>query len=1026
MFAQGSSSRNPSVRPSISALQSLKRRKVGPGSTTSKVRGPLPGKRLKIASGENIVDLLSNDSESASPAPKIARQTQSVAAAPLVPPAFPVAATPPVPPAPLFAVPAKNKIDITGVLNLGTMITQGLHYPGNKIRDIFVSLEGLLKNAETKTKIDNFLQEYKITAISLFDQIKTLNPDVLEKIKKYCLLIDYIDHVHDFKRCSIFMDQLNILLVLSELNLTGFQVCGAGDNININRSHELQELCINNIVNILRNAGITVPDIQKEVFLQTDIVTTAQNPYKNGLLFYSESGRNCDPQQEKTVYALADGAGHAGITLDQVMSAPSDKNDEIKDIMDLTHDTDGNLTMSDQKQARKIEMLGGIASSTFDPNTTGKGFFVTVEYKLTKSTGNKLKISTDTNKRKADELMQDTFTLKLKLIKQNPRTANCPGITVNGICSILKSIVGKDFFPNAERGGGSDVIGIEIVSKNFDEKENGGKLLAFMLGLSKLCCDKIDETELIDAQGNPAEFIGNVTTADGYIWAGHFYKWLSGKYRIAPTIYRQTSGGWFIRPGVYNTATETSYRFIRAINLHYWMNPTVSGLFKVPGIIDSYNALLKNLKDVLQTAAYIINNSNTSDNDIYAFLSAIGLLDDFHYIQENYENLRIKLNAFIAAIKNGETGKVLTKLLVEIPFLEDVFAIKHIGLISENQDTLLLTGDITEYRLLRVDKPLADEEESLREFFIKLGYYYHISVPTQLTKEQLDLIEKDIQNKSFDDLNAGINGVSQFLKPLSEKQKLYLDAIKSNATNIRELYEGYKTVKASLDALVTSKRIETTDFTLLTLLSEEAMPYTELLDNYEIDDNGYLTIRLKKQAKYSITVKSAVTRTLEYVEDEPGQYSWDEKTWTLTGQLQMEMLPKLSLLMYNKSKRAEATMSKRLIGKANATMEQYISKDANIMFLFFKSLIPERFNEYLSEDEFNDAYYTSIESSYKNVKVLYKKIFEAFLPLENTFPQTQQGFKRAREGGKRKSKKQKITKQKRNKNRKTRKNAMSR
>lgn len=108
---------------------------------------------------------------------------------------------------------------------------------------------------------------------SYYDQYETMDTQKKAKFDelyfKYCLLIDYVDMVHDITTCFDFM-----LIILKErdtnyyklLNNLIMELCGGNyANIKIKKSHEIQRRLLNNYIDDLRSIGFLLPYIEDPV-----------------------------------------------------------------------------------------------------------------------------------------------------------------------------------------------------------------------------------------------------------------------------------------------------------------------------------------------------------------------------------------------------------------------------------------------------------------------------------------------------------------------------------------------------------------------------------------------------------------------------------------------------------------------------------------------------------------------------------------------------------------------------------------
>ena len=166
-------------------------------------------------------------------------------------------------------------------------------------RDYFsLQFEGVLK-----TNLHSLIQNNSTYITSLDLQKKTYyhqlqeqkaiqNPRFIELYKKYSLLIDYVDMVHDITKCFDFLlkvlkvndnDSFILLKKLIE------DLCGGSFyNIRIKRSHEIQRRLLNEYIDELRLMGFLISYVEDPVAITSVNATTMANDIK---ICARESGR---------------------------------------------------------------------------------------------------------------------------------------------------------------------------------------------------------------------------------------------------------------------------------------------------------------------------------------------------------------------------------------------------------------------------------------------------------------------------------------------------------------------------------------------------------------------------------------------------------------------------------------------------------------------------------------------------------------------------------------------------------------
>jgi hypothetical protein len=354
--------------------------------------------------------------------------------------------------------------------------------------------------------------------------------------------------------------------------------------------------------------------------------------------FYLESGRIPDINliQPKTIYSIYDACQHSGISYNQVAE------NNLNEYNNLVN----NQIVSSYIEPYTIGLYGNLVNAIFYPSQ----MFLQIKF-------------------------QDYY-LNIKLL-------NNGGISVN---SILNYFQLNHEFPNAERGRGNDqqtfVAETNVKDRNY---------LIFLSTCMKTVCDKIVSTEL-----TPKPYIGNISTTDGYIWAGVTYKYLLGEYPILPTIYESVKNGWNVKPGIYDVSQQISDRIVRLLHLYsiFNMNEELKYLieYKFKGfqinklIIESYYNLIFNYYKIILTSQKILNETTTIDN-VFNFLSAIKIINEFNIINKTITELKNNLDNYVRNPDNIE-------LLLKIPLFEDVLKLKTAEEAMNNQQTIVYETDI--------------------------------------------------------------------------------------------------------------------------------------------------------------------------------------------------------------------------------------------------------------------------------------------------------------------------------------------
>lgn len=522
--------------------------------------------------------------------------------------------------------------------NFSTFISEYV----NNIFNIKININTSLKDIATTVPIPavKYNLNSETLQVQIENNIKATN--VFNKLEYNCRLIDYVDCVHDFKSCNRDIE--------SKLGISNINLCTENDNINIDKSHKIQETCIEEMYKILINSGITVPTLNKSFFIPKDELNKyliSRNINKKSI-FYLESGRTPDIEgtdakiQEKTIGAIYDGCGHSGISFNDV----KDNNKLNTYIEKNSNDVNTDFIKNNNYV---IKMYGNLVTVNFYPQSMS------------------LKVlNNKTNK-----------SIKIELI-------NNAGITVN---SILTKFDLYGTFPKAERGTGNETSNFNIIEDQIqndeDQIQNDENEKIFLATCLKTVCDKIVSTEI-----NPDVKITDITTVDGYVWAGVTYKYLIGEYSQLPTIYESVKNGWNVRPGIYDMSKEISENIIRVLHLMIYFKIDIPekfsekfrGFISDNNIIEQYTNLFKNHYDTYKNC--ITNfNTLTINQNVFYFLSYIKILSGYFTIEEKIKGLKEKLEIF----KNDPN----TINLFNIPLLEDIFKNTNIDDAMNNQQTLI-------------------------------------------------------------------------------------------------------------------------------------------------------------------------------------------------------------------------------------------------------------------------------------------------------------------------------------------------
>ena len=455
----------------------------------------------------------------------------------------------------------------------------------------------------------------------------------MNKLYNICKIIDYVDCVHDFKSCN---ESIRKVLNIAQKQL---DLCSAGENINIDKSHIIQDNCVKDMFKILQASNIIVPTLNESFFIPSDKINEYIKSKNYSPKFYLESGRtpNVDDSliQPKTLGAIYDGCAHSGISYNDA------KNESKLASYKRMYNDVVNTNIEDYK----ITMYGGEVTAIFKPSSMQLAIYMTK----------------DTTKRIIIELINNT------------------GITVNSVLSSFPQL--QEIFSKAERGEGNEKQTYRVIYV-LPETDPYYIFLATCL---KTVCDKVASTEI-----TPKTFINDITTTDGYVWAGVTYKYLIGEYDILPTVYETVKNGWRVRTGIYNINQEISDSIIRVLHLLHLNGVNINLItgfeaFKInSGIIESYKNMLKNHNTVAIYCKEIIDKTYTGN--VFDFISSLKILKEYEKITDKLDSLKRNLTEF--------QNNITPVNLLNIKLLEDVLKNPSVEDAMNNQQTIIFNEDI--------------------------------------------------------------------------------------------------------------------------------------------------------------------------------------------------------------------------------------------------------------------------------------------------------------------------------------------
>jgi len=809
-----------------------------------------------------------------------------------------------------------------------SLISQVINLAVNEISNEKININKAMKTYPLNT--------YGIVSPTLKEQLvnlqKTDQPRynlLINELLHNCKIIDYVDCVHDFKSCNTIIERI--------LNITGLDLCSSGGNINVDKSHNLQDYCVKNMFEKLQLNNITIPTLNESFFIPTDKISEYIASKNSQTKFYLESGRtpNVDASliQPKTIGAIYDGCAHTGISYD-----------DVKNPANLSRYTAMyNTVVNTNIENYTITMYGGVVKVIFNPSALA------------------LKIMMTNNER---------MFIIITLI-------NNVGITVNSILSSFPEFVAA--FKHAERGNGNNETNYTIQSPLLTTDP----IYFFLATCLKTVCDKVVSTEI-----TPQPYIMDITTVDGYVWAGVTYKYLTCEYDILPTVYESVKNGWKVRPGIYNINQEISDSIIRVLHLLHLNKIDITSIpafktFEINlGIIESYKNMLKNYNTNATNCQIIIERTNI--NNVFDFISALKILKEYVKINNKIASFQRNLIEF--------TNNITPVNLLNINLLEDVLKNSSIDDAMNNQQTIIYNEDITY---------IIDLTEQQKKFMTEfLDTYKNTTKPATFMPYQI--IKQD----------------SSCDKDLVKRTLLMDD---TQAKDVCDDFKDARDIAISSSTDVTTGPANITfEMDFIKAIQDELIivDIDEILSEITFSIN---TAIIKSYSKTRQTTEAAIIEWFtnnvysNLYDEQESVYIVDTKNIKITGPLEMEIIWILSM----------ATMTRPLVGRSRI-QEKEIANRYKILELHSRLLYGYLKPDYFLDDthlgNFTKLYMKTVNNNIINNNIPYLQMWQEFgLPLPDypsQIPILTGGIKN--KTNKRKTKKQKKIKNKRkNKRNKT-------
>ena len=509
----------------------------------------------------------------------------------------------------------------------------------------------------------------------------------------------------------------------------------------------------------------------------------------------------------------------------------------------------------------------------------------------------------------------------------------------------------------------------------------------FLATCLKTVCDKVVSTEI-----TPNTFINDITTTDGYVWAGVTYKYLIGEYDILPTVYETVKNGWRVRTGIYNINQEISDSIIRVLHLLHFNGVNINLIkgfeaFTInSGIIESYKNMLKNHNTVAIYCKEIIDKTITGN--VFDFISSLKILKEYEKITDKLDSLKRNLTEF--------QNNITPVNLLNIKLLEDVLKNSSVEDAMNNQQTIIYNEDI----IYNID--LSPQQKDIITEFINT-YKNNITNPATFIPYAPDAII-DINNNCnralikntlhMDDTQA--EKVCEDFKDAKEVSISSSVAIAQNSSANTFEMDFVKAIQENLIVVNINEILSQITFTLNTTVLKAFSKTKNITTDAIVEwftKNVYFNVYDEEDSVYVVTVyKNDKGRTGASV----------------TGPLEMEIIWILSM----------TTMTRPLVGRSRAQQQEITERTQIVEFhgkLLYSYLKPDYFVDDAALGNFIQFYLQIINNNINNNMVPYYSMWKNQGLMLPDFPPQIPIFS----GGiinKRKTKKQKKVKTNKRKN----------
>jgi len=551
---------------------------------------------------------------------------------------------------------------------------------------------------------------------SIRDQlsVKSLSLDAEFKLAR--AVNDTVDRAHDFEKDVRGLTRATADLCGIDNNVIQAKVTGLfgrEDNINVNKSHEIQETTIRDLEQELRKNKIAFPAMPEPVFLsrmQVFAKFTADLMNSQPRRHYPESGKIVTGDNLKTYLSEINDEHVETLEIRQFvklvamyLNKPDDVVGSEKVNFALSQDIKKNCF-------QRIDgcVSGGITIEALDEMTISNVFgCLNVKMKSEKCDNSTIK-----------NIIEITDLSGKPLLK----TTVAQQITYDNVVNTINELFPGSGYEFPVRGSGSDPIGDIKFNDGIDKST---KLLLLMC--LKTFCDKLYRLSIPGDGG-----ITHIYTIDSYVYGDPMLQYLTGEADYCPTVMRSGQGfsdggvddcdvpttktkGFWVREGVGKGAGGTN----PMNELYKKTKGYISFLNKVGGKIGNVDVSL-NIPETETnwpsdaTSDRLVNFVNRFNLCYNSYVDGNNLNTSRNgndsYTKKMRELFKIELQSINSSIKTYITSlnsiiglhsqlpldiSKLGKELIELPDLENLLTMSVPNLYLENENTLFFDAEST-------------------------------------------------------------------------------------------------------------------------------------------------------------------------------------------------------------------------------------------------------------------------------------------------------------------------------------------